>query len=142
MYGAWELGQASPLRSDRVGGAQQTRGLDPTPSPLLCCCRLGKMRMKDGTPGCQPKELLSLTSSLGCLQTSTASCRWGPLCPYLYSDRVGLREGAGGGAPSDACARATSSSAPVRSDFSSCPRSWVSLHCLPASQATPVLFVT
>jgi len=66
----------------------------------------------------------------------------GPLCPYLYSDRVGLREGAGGVSPFRTFAHVLDP-VPLRcGQIRLLPPFMVPLHCLPASQATPVLFVT
>src|SRR5271166_6583892 len=50
VYGAREPHQASALRFDRRAARRRTRGLDPTPSSLLCCFQLGKNGMKKWEP--------------------------------------------------------------------------------------------
>ncbi|HEY7352665.1 MAG TPA: hypothetical protein VH596_07845 [Terriglobales bacterium] len=60
--------QVKPLRFvPTAGGAQQSRGLDPTPSALLYCFQLGKIGLKNGTPRRYPDKTPETSILLGCL---------------------------------------------------------------------------
>ena len=86
-----------------------------------------------------PKRLFKLRSSLGCLNDQHSLVSLRTFAGYLYSDRVGLREGGGRGEPlPNVCAHGSS----VLSGSIAPTLVMLPLHCLPASQAPPVLSVT